>query len=289
VPRSTGPLIPRRRFGGEIKRLRDARGETLADTARVLMISTSKLSRIETGQGELRPRDVRDLLAYFGIGDTPEGAQLQEWAEEARKPGWWQDGTYRMPQRLDTFIGYESAASRIEDYSPIVVPGWLQTAQYATETLRRLAPTLTPEQVTEQVELRMERQEALASRENPPELLLAVPEAVLHRAVGTRAVMRDQLDLLLACSNDPLIELRIIPFAAGLYPAMEGGFAIFHFADERDPDVVAVETVSSTQFIDAEDRVDKHRESMRDLHNYWLSRADSTEFIREFRIGLNEG
>jgi hypothetical protein len=252
------------------------------------MISTSKLSRIENGQGELRPRDVRDLLAYFGMDGTPEGAQLQEWAEQSRIPGWWQDGAYRMPPQLDTFISYESAASRIEDYSPVVVPGWLQTPDYAAETLRRLAPSLSANEVAEQIELRMERQRALSERADPPELLIALPETILHRVVGSPAVMRAQLDALLTHADDPLVDVRVIPFTAGLYHAMQGGFAIFHFADEHDPDVVAVETVSSTQFIDVEDQVLHHRESMRDLRNYWLSRTDSKDFIRRFRVGLDD-
>ena len=187
MPRSTGPLIPAWRFGGEIKRLRDVRGETLADTARGLMISTSKLSRIENGQGELRPRDVRDLLAYFDVGDSPTGAQLRDWAEQARVPGWWQDGAYQMPRRLDTFIAYENAASRIRGFVPNVVPGTLQTPEYARATLRRLVPRLTDTELDEQVELRMARRAALAERDPPPETVLVIPESVLHVSWGRRS------------------------------------------------------------------------------------------------------
>lgn len=283
MPRSAGPLIPRRRFGGEIKRLREARGETLADTAGALLISTSKLSRLENGQGELRPRDVRDLLAYFDIGDAAEGAQLREWAEQARVPGWWQGETYVMPPKLDTFIAYENAASRIKSYVPTVVPGWLQTRRYAAAALTRLAP-LSAVQVEHQADLRMARQEALRERASPPTMLLAIPETVLHRTVGGPEVMREQVDALIASYDDPLVDLHIIPFSAGLYPAMEGGFTIFAFEDELDPDVAALDLVSAIQFLTDEGRVREHQEILEDLRHYWLDRTDSQEFLLRFTI-----
>jgi transcriptional regulator with XRE-family HTH domain len=285
VARSAGPLIPRRRFGGEIKRLREARRETLARTAGAPMISVSKLSRIENGQGELNPRDVRDILRHFEIGeDTPEGVQLRGWAEQARVPGWWQ-GQFNMPKRLDIFIAYENAAMRIESYIPTVVPGLLQTPDYARETLRRLAPRLTPAQLDEQTDLRMERQRALNARVDPPTLLLVVPETVLHRVVGSTDVMRDQLDALMASYDNPRLDLHVIPFTAGLYAAMEGSFTLFRFADPRDPDVVAVDTVRTTLFLDQEEKVQEHHDDLLDLHHYWLDREGSREFLRRFASG----
>ena len=87
----TGPLGPRRAIAGTLRQLRDDSGKLLSDVARDLMISTSKLSRLETAQGKPLPRDIRDLIRYYRIEGTPQAAQLEEWVEAAQRPGWWTD------------------------------------------------------------------------------------------------------------------------------------------------------------------------------------------------------
>lgn len=283
---NTGPLIPRRRLGAAFRELREARNETLQQTAKALMFSPSKLSRIENGlAGEPHPRDVRDLLAHFDLNGTDRSGQLEELAAAGRVPGWWQVSPYTMPSRLDTYISFENAASRIENYIPTVVPGLLQTEAYATEVLRRLAPRLSAGEIEQQVALRMARQRALRERDPAPELVLIAPETVLRRSVGDAAMMRGQLAALVDSYDDPQIDFRVIPFTAGLHPAMEGGYTLFHFEDPRDADVVALDTVSSTQFLDQEETVRKHRNTLQDLQKYWLGRTESRDFVRRFRDG----
>lgn len=188
-----------------------------------------------------------------------------------------------MPPQLDAFISCESAASRIEGYVPTVVPGILQTADYAEEVFRRLAPNLTPAQIRQQVDLRMARQRALAEREVAPDILLIAPETVLRRLVGREQTMRDQLTRLTAAYDDAGVDFRVIPFRAGIRPAMEGGFTVFHFPDTRDADVVALETVSSTHFVDQEENVRKHQLVLEDMQKYVLGRPESLEFIERLR------
>ena len=287
---STGPLIPRRRLGAAFRELREARGATLQQTAKAktLLFSPSKLSRIENGlAGEPHPRDIRDLIAHFGLDGTEQAAGLERLAEQGRVPGWWQVPPYTMPSRLDAFISCESAASRIESYVPLVVPGLLQTTEYATEVLRRLVPRLAPREIEQQVALRMARQRALAGRMPAPEILLVAPETVLRRLVGDESTMRGQLARLVASYDHPTIDFRVIPFHAGLHPAMEGGFSFFHFEDVRDPDIVALDTVSSTHFVDQKDTVRKHREVFQDMQQYSLSRSASHAFLKRLRDGAD--
>ena len=278
---STGPLIPRRRLGAAFRELREAKGETLQQTAKALLFSPSKLSRIENGlAGEPHPRDVRDLIAHFGLDDTSMANELDQLAQAGRVPGWWQEPSFRMKSWLDTFISYESAADRIEAYVPTVVPGVIQTREYATECLRRLAPHLQPDELAHQVEIRMQRQEQLRDRPDPPTQLNVVPETVLHRRVGSAQTMADQLKTMIAYFDNPLFEIHVIPFSAGLYEAADvSTMTLFKFNGQRDNNVVALERVQFTQFLDKPDAVEKYQGVIDRLSHYWLDRSASRAFI----------
>jgi hypothetical protein len=186
-----------------------------------------------------------------------------------------------MPARLDTFISYESAAARIEAYISAVVPGMLQTREYATEAFRRLVPSLTGDEIDQQVELRMRRQRELRGRQPAPTLRLTVPETVLRRTVGNKTVMQKQLQTLIDCYDDPSVDLFVVPFSAGLYQAAEfAPMTHFHFEDALDPDVIAIEIPTSIQFLDGRDRIRRHRESFAGLGSVQLARQESRDFIR---------
>jgi transcriptional regulator with XRE-family HTH domain len=282
---NSGPLIPRRRLGAAFRELREARGETLQQTAKALMFSPSKLSRIENGlAGEPHPRDVRDLIAHFGLARSPQAARLEELAEAGRRPGWWQVPPYRMPARLDMLIAYESAASRIEAYQSTVAPGLLQTPDYARETIARVLPHLTPAEVEHQVEIRIERQRRLRGGQDPPTQVYVAPETILHRQVGTPKVMHDQLTALLEAYDDPHVDLHIIPFSAGIYEAVEMGLVtIYRFADGADSDIVCIERYQYTEFLDRPATISKYRRVIERLEKFRLDRDESRAFIERIQ------
>jgi transcriptional regulator with XRE-family HTH domain len=277
---NTGPLIPRRRLGAAFKQLREARGETLQQTSKALLFSPSKLSRIENGSAsEPHPRDVRDLIAHFGVeGDA--AAELEALAEAGRQPGWWQLPPYEFTGDLDTFISYESAASRICEYSPVVVPGLLQTDEYAGQVFRTFLPDVASAQIERLVTGRMQRQHQIESRPARPERVHVAPETILHRLVGTPSVMATQMAALLDSSNEPSIELHIIPYTSGLY---EGAHltttTLFAFESAADSDVVAIERIRHTEFLERLRTVEKYREILDRLSQYWLDENKSKEFI----------
>lgn len=283
---STGPLIPRRRLGAAFRELRDARGETLQQTAKALMFSPSKLSRIENGlAGEPHPRDVRDLISHFDAS-AEQAVVLEQIAEAGRVPGWWQVPPYDMPSRVDTYISYESSATHIALYGPHVIPGLLQTRDYAFEVLTRLAPWLDADAVAAQVDIRMRRQAEHLQRDPRPRTLFALSEAVLHRGSGTR-VMQDQLEAVLNASIDPLVELHILPFNAGLHHAAElSTTTVFTFDDVDDLDVVAIERDRYVHFLEKADDVRHYREVINRLADYWLDPADSRAFVDKIKVLL---
>lgn len=264
--------------------MREARNETLQQAAHACLFSPSKLSRIENGlAGEPNPRDVRDLLAHFAV-DADRVAELETLAEAGRVPGWWQVPPYDMPSRVDTYIAYESSAAHISLYAPNVVPGLLQVHDYALEVLLRLAPWLSRNAVADQVDIRMRRQLEHRRRDPRPQTLFVISEAVLRRGAGLAAVMRNQLEALIKASEDPLVELHVIPFSAGLHHAAElSTTTLFSFDAADDLDVVAIERDRSVQFLEKSDSVHHYRDVIERLSDFWLDSPDSRVFIDDIR------
>jgi transcriptional regulator with XRE-family HTH domain len=274
----TGPLIPRRRLGAAFKQLREARGETLQQTSKALLFSPSKLSRIENGSaGEPHPRDVRDLIAHFGINGSDAGS-LEALAEAGRRPGWWQLPPYEFTGDLDTFISYESAASRISEYSPMMVSGLLQTPRYAREVVARVAPMWTDEQIDLMVTARLERQRRMRAKRTPRTHVM--DEVILHRLVGSRSIMREQLESLVEAFSDDHVGYHIVPHTAGLYEALElTTTTAFHFDSTDDQDIISIERIMYVDFLDREKAITKYKEILDRLSRYWLDESESRRFI----------
>jgi transcriptional regulator with XRE-family HTH domain len=239
MPSPQGPLLPRRRLGAELKRLRGSR--TLDEIATKTLISTSKLSRLENGQGVPQPRDIRDLIAFYEA-DRPTSDRLRRWMNEGRRQAWWKEFSDVLTDTGDVFIDYESGASVIRTYASMVLPGLLQTEAYAEQVLQTLAPHLSRDEVTKLVEVRLRRQQILLADE-PTRLLAVVDEAAVRRAAatGSPAEASAQLRHLGEASRRKNVSVRILPLDAGLHPGVMGLFTIFQFSDDIDRDVVSVE------------------------------------------------
>lgn len=280
VSADTGPLIPRRRLGAAFRELREARGETLQQTAKAVMFSPSKLSRIENGgAGEPHPRDVRDLIAHFGV-DGHEAASLEALAEAGRQLGWWQLAPYEFTGQLDTFISYESAADRIREYSPTIVPGLLQTRRYARAALTAFLRGEPDASIDSVLEGRLERQRQMAQRSPVTPHLHVVPESILHQLVGSTDIMTEQLASLVEAFDRPEVEVRVIPFLAGLYEGADlTTTTIFEFDSSTDDTIVAIERIGFTEFFDRDRTVTKYSGILDRLSNYWLDEPQSRSFI----------
>src|SRR6185312_11284440 len=118
-----GPLLPRRRLGVELRRLRGQR--TLDEVADATLISTSKLSRLENGQGVPHPRDIRDLVSYYDL-DAQTADRLRRWANAGRSQAWWREYSGALTANLDTYLDYESGAATIRNFGLAIVPPLLQ-------------------------------------------------------------------------------------------------------------------------------------------------------------------
>ncbi|WP_243653662.1 helix-turn-helix domain-containing protein [Pseudonocardia endophytica] len=256
-----GPTALRMIFGGQLRRLRERAGVTREDAGAAIRGSHAKISRLELGRVRFKDRDVSDLLALYGIGDGPDRDQLLDLAHRANQPGWWQQYGDVLPSWFETYLGLEPAAATIRNYEMQFVPGLLQTEEYA-----RVVVGLgrAPDPDGRAVDVRMRRQRLLDS-EAGPRFVAVVDETALRRPLPGVDAMRRQLRHLAEMSEAPSVELRIVPFRAGMHPAAGGAFSILDFADPELPPIVYLEHLTSALYLDKHADVDRYDEAMRRL------------------------
>lgn len=272
--RGQSPTVRRRRLAGELRRLREAADMTIDEVSKKLECSASKVSRIETGQVGVTPRDARDMLELYGVAGDELDAFLQL-AREARKQGWWH--AYREVFN-GTYVGLEAEASSLRAFQALLVPGLLQTESYARAVITAVRPDSDEEDVARRVAARMARQQLLADP-SPPEYLAVIDEAVLHRVVGGPDVMAGQLARLLDAAGAPQVTLQVLPFGAGAHAGMDGPFVIMGFVDRADRDVVYVESTGNGFIVEVPSEVARYALMFEQLRAAALPPGDSRQVI----------
>ncbi|MGD0703063.1 MAG: helix-turn-helix transcriptional regulator [Trebonia sp.] len=276
---STSPVVQRRRLRAELRRARLDAGLTQEQVAGAMDWSLSKLIRIENGTVGISTNDLKAILAHYKISDEARTAELLALSRGARERSWW--NSYReVAPRLIQLIEYEAAAFIARNFQPLIVPGLLQTEEYARTSIRQLGPQLTTKQVESFVEIRMKRQELL-QRSSAPLLFFIMDEAVVRRIVGGHDVMRRQLQRMIDVSDMPNVTIEIVPFAAGLLPGLQSQFLMYEFPDAADDDVLYLEGVSGELLSrDSPDDVLSFRESFEQLREASLGPEGSVNFMR---------
>jgi transcriptional regulator with XRE-family HTH domain len=232
---------------------------TAEQVAERLMVSPSKVSRLETGQRGASARDIRELCDLYEVGEE-QRQHLMELAIEGKQRAWWQPLGMPYPR----YVGLEAEAASISDYGLGIMPGLLQTADYARAQVLAAVPRWVPDEVERRVRSRITRQQRLFS-EHPPSFEAVVDESVLHRVVGNPAVMRAQLERLLELSSLPHVTLRVIPYDAGALPAGNNKFIILRFAQPAVPDVVFIEGLTGDLYFEEPHDVETYSTTFRAL------------------------
>jgi transcriptional regulator with XRE-family HTH domain len=273
VTERRSPTIRRRRLGTELRRLRERAHVTIDVVADQLGCSPSKVSRIETGHTSVTPRDVKDMLRVYGINGV-QSEKLVQIAREARQKGWWHPYSTVL---VGAYVGFEAAARSIRAYEQQVIPGLLQTAEYATAIIRAARSSDTQAEMDRRVHVRMERQ-SLLIQDDPIELWVVLDEAVLSRPVGGDGVMRDQLARLIAAAELPNVTLQVLPFTAGAHAGMDGTFAILDFPEVEDHNVVYAENATGGLFLEKSE-LKKYGSIFDTIQSTALTPEESTEMI----------
>ncbi len=271
------PTVRRRRLALELRRLREAARLTCEEVAEHLECSASKISRVETARVSVSPRDVRDMLELYGV-PAQQRDSLVQLARDSRQKGWWHAYSDTIQPQFATYVGLESAASEIRVYEVNLIPGLLQTADYARTIIKAGTMNGNQEDVERKVALRMARQPAL-TRTEPPMLWTVVDEAALRRRVGGTELMRAQLEHVLELSGLKNVAMQVIPFGAGAHPAMGRPFVILVFPERIDTDVVYLEDLTSAFYLEDVDEVDRYNVFFNHLRATALSFDDSAALV----------
>jgi transcriptional regulator with XRE-family HTH domain len=274
VPEVRSPILCRRELGVLLRSLRLERGLAVEQVAEQLLCSPSKVSRMETGHRGATQRDIRDLCDLYGVSDPAQRERMAGLAAEGKQQGWWQ------PYELEfaTYVGLEAAATSLSYFHSTIVPGLLQTPEYARAIHKAGFAEYTPERIEEHVEVRMRRQTLLTREDLPLQLSVVLDEAVLHRAGGGPAVMGAQLDRLIEAAKLPNVTIHIIPYGTGAHPAMDNMFGILDFEDTA-PSVVYVEGLMGFIYIERPEDVNRYRNVFEHLRTTALSPKESIELI----------
>jgi transcriptional regulator with XRE-family HTH domain len=272
---STSPTVYRLQLGRELRRLREAAGRTREDAAAELECGVSKISKTETGKATLRPAEVRALLDLYSVTDRDAVLQLAQYARRR--------STVRVPDWAKTFVGLEADAAEIRTYQTELVPGLLQTEDYARVVTQAADPTRDPREVERLVAARIERQERLST--GTPLIWAILNEAVIRRQVGDTETIGRQLLHLVEMNNDPNITIQVLPFTAGAHPAMGSSFVHLRLGDPPDGEIIYLEDMASADYLGRPAQIASYLTAFGMLAQMALTPTQSSLLIKSAALG----
>ncbi|MGH3309753.1 MAG: helix-turn-helix domain-containing protein [Streptomyces sp.] len=275
---NVNPTVRRRRLGQELRRLREVKGMTAEEVADRLLVSQSKISRLENGRRSISQRDVRDLCGVYEVEDHRIVDSLMQMAKESRQQGWWHafgDIPYSV------YIGLETDAASLRVYEPQVVPGLLQTKAYAEAVCEGALPEASAADIEKRVQVRMRRQDRVNDLRRPLRLWAVLDESALRREVGGRQTMVEQLERLNEVSQLPHVTVQVMPFSMGAHPGVNGQYAILEFPDASDSSVVYLEGVTSDLYLEKTHDVQSYSVMYEHLRAEALNPDQTRQFIEK--------
>ncbi|MEU8812937.1 helix-turn-helix transcriptional regulator [Actinoplanes sp. NPDC048796] len=279
----TGSTVPRRQVGRLLKQLREQAGVSLMGAAEELEFSRARMYRIEKGEVAVRKHDVIAMCGVYRA--TPRMTEvLIGLAHESKAKGWWHAYGDVVPAWFELYVGMEQAASRLRSFAPSVIPGLLQTAEYADWIFRKWIGDDEPA-VRNAVGMRLERQSLLTrTRPGAPDLEVLIDEGVLRRSVPDTLGMQRQLAHLVNVSTRPNVSVRVIPFAAGPHKAASSGqFTILEFpavgTASPEPTTIYCENLTGALYLDKLAEVQTYESIWGELESVALGQAESDDLI----------
>jgi hypothetical protein len=283
VTSETGSTVPRRQLGRLLKQLREQAGFSLMAAAEELEFSRARMYRVEGGEVSLRRVDVLAMCRFYSANDQISEV-LVGLARESKAKGWWHAYGDVVPGWFELYVGMETAASRLRQYEPGLIPGLLQTPEYA-EAVFRTWPDMDETAVQQAVAVRLERQQLLIRRRpKPPVLDVILDEGVLRRTISNVDGMQRQLALLANISQKPGISVRVLPASAGPHRASTtGSFVILDFpvvgTTGPEPTTIYSESLTGALYLDKPREVELYDDVWRTLEQVALDRRESDDLI----------
>ncbi|OKI00177.1 DNA-binding protein [Streptomyces sp. CB02923] len=276
-----------RRLGGELLRMREARGLRQAHAAEALTASVPKVAKMERGLVPMRDPDIRALCHLYGRDDADTVARLLGLAkldrERRRAKGWWRHSP--NAGALAEYIALEDVANQVRNWQVSLIPGLCQTPEYARALGAGSAAWQRPDEIERTVEIRMRRQTRLTG-DRPLQVHAVIWEAALRQLVGGSEIMRAQLARLLDLAALPNVKLQISPFSAGAHPCITSPFNIVSFAEPGAADVIHLDGITSTVWVEHEGDSALYGEFFDRAAGLSLTPDDSVTLIDSLRKGL---
>jgi transcriptional regulator with XRE-family HTH domain len=252
MARRAGTSVRSRRLAYILKKLRSAAGISTDAVGEAVGMSGSKISRIETSGMGIYLDDLEKLLDYYKVA-RKQRVELLDLARHAEQRGLLRMINQNLHEDWQTWADFEDEASSLLNYEPLVIPGLLQTPEYARSLIKATGHHLTDDQVDALVASRMSRQ-GLLSRSTPLRLSALIEQSVLERPFHDQGAQRRQIRHLIDAAERPNVTVRVIPTDAELHSGLSGPFVILEYDD--DPSLVLLENKVASLFIDEDDQIE---------------------------------
>lgn len=281
VPPETTPTFRRLLLGRELRGLREAKGLTAKAVSNEMEVAASWVTRIENGQRGVQTRDLKRLFELYDVSDEEKREKLLELSRQAKQQGWWEPYRSTLPPRYTDYVGLESSARAIRNTEVIVVPGLLQTEEYAHHLLTHGMHDFTPEEVRSRLRVRLQRQQNLVDRPEKIRLDAILDEAVLRRQVGGPKVMREQLSHLIESAELDNVTLRLLPLSSGVHAGASGSFVILDFPGAAMAPIPYIETVAGDLYLEKRHDVETCEATWDYLQGQALDPTESVAMVAE--------
>lgn len=287
MPTGQRPTVRKQRLGNELRRLRVAARKSMEEAGERIGGDKTKISRMETGKQGVSKTELEALLDLYDVTEAQVRTALETIRAQRRKKNWWQQYGEILAPGFQERLSIEADAVQVMAYQPFLVPGLLQTQDYAAESIRRVETSAAQEQIASYVSVRMERQNILQG-EHAPQYVCVLDEAVLHREVGGPSVMAAQLRHLVEIDNPPKLSIQVIPFNQGWHSGLDGGFTIYSYPDPMDLDVVNLDYLDGALYLEEDGPVAKYRLAFDQLRSSALSSRQSKDLISHVARDLDK-
>jgi len=245
MTQGVNPVAQQRRLRAELRRLREAASMTQQQVASNLEWSLSKVIRIETGVVGISLTDLRAMLYEYGVTERDRINELADMARASRQEAWWDKYRPHFDREFITYLGLEASATIIRQFQNLVIPGLLQTPDYARVVIDLFSDDDKLDEVNILVQTRVERQRRL-TEEPGPKMFFVVDESTIRRLIGGPAVMREQLNRLKELNAKPNISIQVIPFGRGAHVGMRESFEVMEFTGGDDDYAVSLDRIKSS-------------------------------------------
>lgn len=279
MPVHPRPTVRRRRLGAELRRLREAAQIGMDTAGAHIDGDKTKMSRIENGRQGIRRLEILALFDLYHVDDDKLRTALLILSRESKQKGWWQQYDDILRPDFQERLTLESDAVRLHAFQPMLIPGLLQTEAYAAAVMRGMYSPPPAEEIQSFVSLRMERQ-SVFDRPDTPQYLCVLDEAVLHREVGGTAVMAEQLRKVVEeAHSHPEVSVQVISYAQGSHTGVDGPFTIYSYPDPMELDVVGLDYLDGTLYLEEDGPVERYRRAFDHLRSSALSSPQSMDLI----------